>query len=60
MNDNRQSGGIGFLGALQILLIGLKLADVIRWSWWLVLVPLWAQVILLAVLVYITWKYRRP
>lgn len=32
---------IGFFGLLQLLLIGLKLADVITWSWWLVLLPTW-------------------
>jgi len=35
------SGGIGFTGLLTILFIGLKLTDVIDWSWWWVLSPLW-------------------
>ena len=34
------SGGIGFCGALTILFIGLKLGNVINWSWWWVLSPL--------------------
>ena len=42
MNERR--GGIGFLGALAILFIGLKLGDVIQWSWWWVLSPLWLPV----------------
>lgn len=33
---------MGFSGALTILFIGLKLGDVIDWSWWWVLCPLWA------------------
>lgn len=33
--------GIGFARTLALLLIGLKLGDVIDWSWWLVLSPLW-------------------
>ena len=36
-----QSGGIGFVGLLTILFIGLKLTNVIAWSWWWVLSPLW-------------------
>lgn len=35
------SGGIGFVGALTILFIALKLTGVIAWSWWWVLSPLW-------------------
>lgn len=29
----------GFLGALQLLLVGLKAFNVITWSWWLVFIP---------------------
>ncbi len=35
------SGGIGFTGLLTILFIGLKLGNVIGWSWWWVLSPIW-------------------
>jgi hypothetical protein len=35
------SGGLGFTGALTILFIGLKLCNVIQWSWWWVLSPIW-------------------
>lgn len=35
---------IGFLGALALLFIGLKLGGVIAWSWLWVLSPLWAPV----------------
>lgn len=31
--------GVGFFGMLTVLFIGLKLAEVIEWSWWLVLLP---------------------
>ena len=41
---SERSGGIGFLGALAILFIGLKLGDVIQWSWWWVLSPIWLPV----------------
>lgn len=34
------SGGIGFIGLLQILFIGLKLCKIINWKWWQVMLPL--------------------
>lgn len=40
-SDNNSGGGIGFLGALSVLFIGLKLTDHIDWSWLWVLAPLW-------------------
>lgn len=48
-NENKSTnistnGGIGFLGALTILFIALKLTHVIDWSWWWVLAPLWIPV----------------
>lgn len=41
--DTRQAtgGGISFLGALTILFVGLKLLDLIAWSWIWVLAPIW-------------------
>jgi len=36
-----RSGGISFAGALAILFIGLKLCNIIDWSWLWVLSPLW-------------------
>lgn len=41
MGNNNQSGGIGFCGLLTILFIGLKLGEVIDWSWWWILSPIW-------------------
>lgn len=32
---------VGFLGLLTILFVGLKLANVIHWSWLWVVSPLW-------------------
>lgn len=40
-SSSSSSGGIGFVGLLTILFVGLKLTDVIDWSWWWVLSPLW-------------------
>lgn len=35
------SGGVGFLGALLLAFIVLRLAGVIGWSWWWVVSPAW-------------------
>lgn len=42
-NDKVQvnGGGVSFLGLLAIVFITLKLTNVISWSWWWVLAPLW-------------------
>ena len=42
--SNVTSGGIGFVGLLQIVFIVLKLCGVIDWSWWLVMLPLIIEV----------------
>ena len=41
---------MGVLEALLILFIALKLTGVITWSWWLVLLPIYPDVILYVVL----------
>lgn len=40
MSDKSSSSGIGFFGMLAILFIGLKLANVISWSWFWILSPI--------------------
>ena len=40
-SSNAPEGGIGFLGVLAIVFIVLKLLDIIAWSWWWVLAPVW-------------------
>ena len=42
--------GIGFSGALTITFIVLKLTNVINWSWWWVLSPIWISFSLIIVL----------
>ena len=39
-NSSSNSGGIGFVGLLQVLFIGLKLTNYIAWPWWQVLLPI--------------------
>ena len=40
-NKNSTNGGIGFVGALTIVFIVLKLCGVISWSWLWVFSPIW-------------------
>ena len=48
---NDRAPGIGFTGLLLIVFITLKLTGHIGWSWWWVLAPAWAAVILWGILV---------
>ena len=45
------TSGIGFLGLLTILFIGLRLTNLITWSWWWVLAPLWIPVALFTLII---------
>ena len=40
-------GGIGFLDALSLVFLVLKLTKVIDWSWWWITAPLWGQAALI-------------
>lgn len=57
----KESGGIGFVGVLQIAFVVLKLCKVIDWSWWWVLSPIWIStaLTLLVVLIGIIVIYVR-
>ena len=57
----KESGGIGFVGVLQITFVVLKLCKVIDWSWWWVLSPIWISTALtiLVVLIGIIVVYVR-
>lgn len=50
MKENGGSGGIGFVGILQIAFIVLKLTKVISWSWFWVLAPTWIMALFWVVL----------
>ncbi len=55
-NKNATDSGIGFLGLLAIAFIVLRLTNVISWSWWWVLAPLWgpaAITIIVLIIVFI-------
>ena len=55
MESSNSSGGVGFLGLLQIALIVLKLCDVIKGSWLLVFIPTWIGIglIFIGVVIYV-------
>lgn len=59
--SNASGGGITILGVLQIVFIVLKLCKVIDWSWWLVLIPLWIELIIsvicIGILIYLNMRY---
>lgn len=43
--------GSGIVTLLTVLFIGLKLGNVIDWSWWWVLSPIWISIILIFLLI---------
>lgn len=48
---------VGFLGLLGLMFIGLKLAEVITWSWWLVLLPLYAPIVIVLVIIILAFAF---
>ena len=58
LSDGSNSrSGITFVGALQVLFIGLKLAGVIDWSWWLVFSPFLIELGIIAFLLLLVGLY---
>ena len=58
-NNNTSYTGLSFLDVLLVVFIALKIAKVISWPWWLVLLPLWIQiglVIIIMIVIYIISK----
>jgi len=54
-NNVNVSGGIGFMGALQIAFIVLKLVKAISWSWIWVLSPTWIPLSITIICLLIVW-----
>ena len=50
-SSSSSSSGVGFLGALFLLFLGLKLCHVIDWSWWFITMPLWGGFAILIAIV---------
>lgn len=55
MSSNNSSGGIGFIGVLQIVFITLKLIGKIDWSWFWVLSPVIFSIILIVAILIIVF-----
>lgn len=55
MSDGNSSNGHGitFLGALQVLFIGLKLTGYIDWPWYAVLMPIIIEAVIIVVAILI-------
>ena len=59
-NGNKSGDSIDFVGLLQLAYIVLKLCKVINWSWWLVLIPLWIEIILVVgIIAFIVWLGKK-
>lgn len=43
------SSGLDTLGVLQIIFIVLKCVNVIDWSWWVVFIPTWINIGIIAI-----------
>lgn len=52
-SNSSNNSGIGFFGLLAIVFIVLKLMNIISWSWWWVLAPLWLPFCIIFVLLMI-------
>ena len=59
-SNNNTSQGIGFVGALTIAFIVLKLTGVIDWSWWWVLSPIWVGILLALALCVFFFLFLMP
>ena len=53
MENKTNYTGLGIVDVVQIVLIMFKLFDVIDWPWHIVLIPLWATLIFVGVIVII-------
>lgn len=65
MDSEKKSAtsGIGFVGALQIAFIVLKLIGVINWSWLWVLSPIWITTLMgilitIIIFIFINWMNK--
>lgn len=48
MNEGRSSG-LGVFGVCLVVFVILKLTNLITWSWWWVLSPIWIYILLVIV-----------
>lgn len=56
---NTVAAGVGFLDLLTVAFVVLKLCNVINWSWWWVLSPIWIPfIIILVAIVIMCYLFR--
>ena len=58
-NNYNSSGGIGFVGLLQLVFITLKLLKVISWNWIWVLAPTWISIIIVGIIILVVYVIFR-
>ena len=59
-SSSASASGIGFVGALQIVFIVLKLLGKISWSWLWVLSPTWISIVFyIVVILGIVWFFKK-
>lgn len=53
------SSGIGVTGLLGVMFVGLRLCEIIHWSWWWVTAPFWMPPVLFLIgfIVYASWMF---
>lgn len=56
MSSNKQQGGVGCSTVVLIILVVLKLAGLITWSWVWVLAPLWIPALIIGALFVLALK----
>jgi uncharacterized protein (DUF983 family) len=61
-NQSNSGGGVSFLSLLGITFIVLKLVGVISWDWWIVLSPIWGNILIYVIIMVVTailvWKRK--
>lgn len=53
--NSSSSSGIGFFGLLQVALIVLKLCKLVTFSWWVVFLPLWIELLIVVIIFILLW-----
>jgi hypothetical protein len=44
---------VTFLGLLSLLFIALKIMAIITWSWWVILLPIYAPIVVALVMIFL-------
>jgi len=54
MDSSSSSSGVSFWSLLAVVFITLKLLEVITWSWWWVLAPIWIPAVIAIIILALT------